>query len=71
MYIKIKKAIKKLIKFYKDLNNDNILNEKSNSKNKKVFGPLPTYANYINIEELYDVDEIEDLHLQAAKKRGW
>ncbi len=35
------------------------------------WGPLPTLANYIEMDELYDVDEVDELYLQASKKRGW
>lgn len=31
----------------------------------------PTYSDYVNVEELYDVEEIKEQYLQAAHKRGW
>ncbi len=35
----------------------------------KIWGKLPNLSNYMNIDELYDVDEIEKLYYKAALKR--
>lgn len=40
-------------------------------KIEDMWGPLPTYANYVDIDELYDWEEIQELYLQACAKRGW
>jgi len=32
---------------------------------------LPKFFDYVEVESLYDADEIEDIFLHAAKKRGW
>lgn len=31
---------------------------------------LPTYSDYVNVEELYDVEEIKELYLQASQQRA-
>lgn len=31
----------------------------------------PTYSDYVNVDELYDVEEIKEQYLTSAHKRGW
>lgn len=40
-------------------------------KEKHRWDKIPKYSDYVNLEELYDVDEIDELYYQASKKRGW
>ncbi len=38
---------------------------------KEKWEKIPRYSDYENLEELYDVDEIDELYYKASKKRGW
>jgi len=50
---------------------ENLAKDATRIVSKNAWDSLPTYANYNNIDELYDADEIEELYMQSAKKRGW
>lgn len=38
---------------------------------RQTWPTLPKFFDYVEVGSLYDVDEIEDIFLQTAKKRGW